>query len=72
MKEKNVQALENLSLFCHFSGVITLFIGAIIISLEFFSRGIAFIQAGLYVLATGYALVKISERISNILLSEKN
>lgn len=72
MKEKNVQSLENLSLFCHFCGVLTIFIGVIIIFLEFFSRGIAFIQVGLYVLATGYTFVKISERISCILLSEKN
>ncbi len=71
MKQRNIQSLENLSLFSHFCGMLTIFIGILVIFLELFSRGIAYIQTGLFILASGYTFAKISEKVSNILLSER-
>lgn len=71
MKERNIRSLENMSLFCHLCGLVSVFLGFIVVFLELGNRGIAFIQAGLFIVATGYTYVKISERIARIILDEK-
>jgi len=72
MKEKNVKTLESLSLFCHLSGIITVFLGIIIILMDLANNDFTHIQIGFFVLVTGYAFVKISSKLSMILYSEKN
>ena len=70
MKAENVRALENLSLYCHVSGVLTVFLGIIVILIDLSNKDFDHIQVGFFVLATGYAFVKISTKISRILRAE--
>ena len=72
MQHKNIKTLENLSLFCHFSGIITVFLGIIVIFMDLSNKDFAHIQIGFFVLATGYAFVKISSKISRVLCNEEN
>ena len=71
MEQKNVKILENLSLFCHFSGIITVFLGLVIILMDLSNKDFGHIQIGFFVLAVGYAFVKISASISGVLRSEE-
>ena len=72
MKEENRYSLERLSIFCHIGGVITVFLGALVILMDLLNGDFRHIQVGIFICVTGYALVKISSRIENILLKEKN
>ena len=72
MQYKNVKTLENLSLFCHFSGIITVFLGIIIILMDLNNKDFRHIQIGFFVLATGYAQVKISSKISKVVADEEH
>lgn len=71
MKAKNMTTLENLSVFCHGSGIITIFLGIIVILLDISRKDYTHIQIGFFILITGYAFVKISVKLSKIVLEEK-
>jgi len=71
MKIKNVRSLENLSLFCHFSGGITVFLGVTVVLLDLLNKDFGHIQIGFFVLAAGYSFVKISSKISDVLRDEE-
>jgi len=70
MKQQNVNALEQLSLFSHFGGTFTVYMGIITILLNLLSDNVSNIVVGVYILAVGYALVKISAKISSVLNDE--
>ena len=70
MKAENRQSLEGLSLFCHYSGLVSIFLGFIIIFMCLLSGDLRNVQTGLYIFAVGYTFTKISSKISNIILSE--
>lgn len=70
MKFENVKSLESLSLFCHYCGIFTVFIGIVVGFMDMLKGDFGHIQVGIFLFAVGYALVKISSRISEILLSE--
>ena len=70
MKPANVKLLENLSLYCHISGIITVFLGIIVILLDISNNDFAHIQVGFFILVTGYSFVKISSKLSMILHDE--
>ena len=72
MKRASVNVLENLSLFCHISGVITVFLGIVIILMDLLNKDFLHIQIGFFVLATGYAFVKVSFKLSTVLYNEKS
>jgi hypothetical protein len=72
MKRTNVRILENLSLFCHFSGIITVFLGIIVIFLDLNNKDYGHIQIGFFTLIVGYAFVKISQKISRVVCDEEN
>jgi len=71
MNQKNIKTLENLSLFCHFSGIITVFLGIIIILLDLSNKDFGHIQIGFFVLAAGYSFTKISSTISRVMRDEE-
>lgn len=71
MKDVNIKVLENLSLFCHISGIITVYLGILVIFLDLFDKDFAHIQIGIFILVTGYAFVKISTKLSIVLSIEK-
>lgn len=71
MKIHNILALERMSLFCHISGLFSVFIGLVVVFMEVLTKNIIRIQAGLYVFITGYALVKIAQRLARIVLEER-
>lgn len=71
MKIQNVKALENLSLFAHFSGIITIFLGLMVILMDLMNKDYKHIQIGFFVLATGYAFVKISSKVAGVICDEE-
>lgn len=71
MKQENIKILENLSLFCHFSGIITVFLGLVVILMDLSNKDFGHIQIGFFVFVSGYAFVKISSKISGVLHSEE-
>ncbi|MCK4881568.1 MAG: hypothetical protein KAS92_00930 [Candidatus Omnitrophica bacterium] len=71
MKYKNVKTLENLSLFSHFSGIITVFLGIVVILMDLSNKDFAHIQIGFFVLVVGYAFVKISAKVSRVVCDEE-
>ena len=70
MKHENAKSLESLSLFCHYCGIFSVFIGMVVAFVDLLKSDFAHIQVGIFLFAIGYALVKISSRITQILLSE--
>lgn len=71
MKHKNISALENLSLYSNVSGVITVFLGIMVILLDLSNKNFAHIQIGFFILITGYSFIKISAKISKVIYEEK-
>lgn len=71
MKAENRRALEGLSLFCHISGLITVFLGIIVVFMDIISGDFRHIQVGIFICATGYALTKISAKLAAILYTER-
>ena len=72
MKTDNAKSLESLSLFCHYCGVFSVFIGVVVAFMDLLNGDFGHIQIGIFLFAVGYALTKISSRITQILLSEGN
>jgi hypothetical protein len=71
MKAENRKALEGLSLFCHVGGLITVYLGIIVVFMDMIGGDFRHIQVGIFICATGYALVKISAKIAAILFTER-
>ena len=72
MKKENAKSLESLSLFCHYCGVFSVFIGMVVAFVDLLNGDFGHIQVGIFLFAVGYALVKISSRITQILFSEES
>lgn len=70
MKIENGQSLESLSLFCHYCGIFSVFIGMVVAFMDILRGDYGHIQVGIFLFVVGYALVKISSRITEILISE--
>ncbi|MEW5895324.1 MAG: hypothetical protein AB1650_06175 [Candidatus Omnitrophota bacterium] len=71
MEQKNIKSLESLSWFCHLCGLFSVFIGITVTFMNLLNKDFLQIQAGIYIFASGYALFKISEKISRIVNSER-
>jgi len=71
MRQENLKTLENLSLFCHIAGIITIFLSITVIFMDLLNRDFKHIQVGLYILVTGYTFVKISAKIIQVTEEEK-
>lgn len=70
MQQQNRKSLESLSWTCHLCGMFSVFIGLSLSLFNFLNKNWMNIQASLYILATGYALIKISNKLEKILYSE--
>ncbi len=71
MRTENMKTIEFLSLICHFAGLFSVFIGMVVAFMDVLNNDFRHVQVGIYIFATGYALVKISAKLSEILLTEK-
>ncbi len=71
MKMKNIKVLENLSLFCHFSGLISVMLGIVIGFMEVIYQNFHNIQIGIFIFSMGYALVKIGSKVSFVVMDER-
>ena len=71
MQEQHVKSLENLSFFCHFCGLLPTFLGILIIFIDVINEAFDHVPTGLFMFITGYAQVKISEKLDAILKREK-
>ncbi len=72
MKMKNVQSLERLSLFCHMGGLSTALLGIVTTLMFLMNKDFGHIQVGIFIVAIGYALVKIAAVMTNVLADEKS
>ena len=72
MLAQNIKALERLGLFCHISGLCSVFIGMMVCVLDLLNKDFAHIQVGFYVFISGYAFVKIAKRLAAIVLIESH
>ncbi len=71
MKSENVKLLESLNLFCHFSGIVTIFLGIVVIFMDLSNNDFGHIQIGFFLLAVGYAFVKIASKVSKVVCDEE-
>ncbi len=71
MKIKNVNSLDRLSLFCNFSGLITVLLGILVILIDLSNRDFDHIQIGFFILIVGYAFKKIASKISMVTCDEE-
>jgi len=71
MKDENARAMERMSLFCHISGLISVFMGLVVSFMELLTGVINRTPVGLYVFMSGYALVKISSKLARIVFDER-
>ncbi len=71
MKFESTKSLEYLSLYGHISGLITIFLGIIVIVMDILNSDYHHIQVGIFICVVGYAFVKIAEKSEIILLSER-
>ena len=71
MKFESTKSLEYLSLYGHISGLITIFLGIIVIGMDLLNRDFHHVQVGIFICVVGYAFVKIAEKSETILLSER-
>lgn len=71
MHPDNMEQLENLSLYCQICGFAIVLIGLFIIATSIMNRFYSRIQTGIFLVATGYAQVKISQKLVHIVQNEK-
>ncbi len=71
MKINAINDLEKLSLYCHFGGLFSVFVGIVVSLMDLINGDFKHIQTGIYIFATGYAIFKIGAKISAVLAEEK-
>jgi len=71
MQKENVKVMENLSLYSHFGGMFSVFVGLVVVFIDFLNGDFAHIQVGIYIFVTGYAFVKVSQRLTQVLIDER-
>jgi len=71
MEPDHFRSLESLSFYCHFCGVLPTFLGILIIFIDVVNQAYDHLPVGLFMFTTGYAQVKISEKIDTILRVER-
>ena len=71
MKDKNVRALSKLSGFCKYSGIISAFLGILIVFIDVINKDWLHLQVGVFVFACGYSFIKIGAKVSSVLFDER-
>ena len=71
MRVRNIRLLDNLNTYASLAGVFNIFIGLLIVFLDVMNEDWTHIQVGIYVFITGYAFVKVSQKIGFVVLDEK-
>lgn len=71
MKPQNIQAFQRLSAFCRYSGIMSIFLGMLVVFLDVVNKDWIHMQVGLFIFASGYALFRTGKRISAILFDER-
>ena len=71
MKDNNVRALSKLSGFCKYSGLMSTFLGIVIVFIDLINKDWIHMQIGLFVFICGYSFVKIGVKISSVLFDER-
>lgn len=62
--------MEYLALYAQISGLITIFLGIVVISMDLVNQDFRHVQVGIFICVTGYAFVKIAEKSVFILKDE--
>ena len=70
MRTESIKSLESLNWYCHLGGLFSVFIGLVVSFMDLLKGDFSHIHVGIYIFFTGYALVKISAKLSKILADE--
>ena len=71
MKEENLKLLENLSKTAYWGGLLPIFLGVLVAFVGGIQKDALYILVGIFIFVTGYAYVKISQKIAKVIDSEK-
>mgnify|MGYP003395073128 CR=1 FL=1 len=71
MEHRNYQALDSISTYCYYCGIIPLFLGILIVFADVIDGEFDHIIIGIFMSITGYAQVKISAKLDGVLKEEK-
>lgn len=71
MKEKNIKELRKLSMFCQYSGLIFIFLGIVVIFVDFINHNRMHLQTGFFIFMSGYTFHKTGQKVSKILFDER-
>ena len=71
MKDNNVRALSKLSAFCRYAGIISVFLGILVLFVDVLNRDWSHMQTGLFIFVSGYTFLKIGTKISSVLFDER-
>ena len=67
----NIKILEHLNGYASLAGIVNIFLGLLVIFVDTVRQDWMHLQVGVYIFITGYAFVKISEKIWKIIEIEK-
>ena len=70
MKTKNVKAFEKLSKYSYYCGIIPIFLGLVVIFVDVVKQDMNHLMVGVFIFISGYAFVKISQKLRQVLESE--
>ena len=71
MKPENLQELEKLAKTSYNAGLLPIFLGIIVVFVDFINKNYTHVLVGILIFIVGYAYVKISGKIKKIVESEK-
>ena len=71
MERRDISSMESLSLFCHFAGLFSVFIGLVLGFMNILNGDMKNIPMAIYIFFSGYANVKISSKLSDITNQER-
>ena len=66
-----MRTLESLSLFSHLCGLFSVFLGLVVSFVDLLNGDFKHIHMGIYIFIIGYAQVKISSKISDVIIRER-
>jgi len=68
MNDQNIENLKSLSMVCHRSGILPIFLGILVAFIGVINSDPYTSSVGLLILSLGYAFVKISDKIDRNIL----
>ncbi len=71
MKDNNVMSLSKLSAFCRYAGIVSVFLGILVLFVDILNMDWVHMQVGLFIFVSGYTYLKIGTKLSSVLFDER-